>query len=352
MVEGLLDSLDQLLTTIFVEIGNGLRNVELKDSEQTSRAEYPLHWSVYCPWDREVFNGVPQGRVYPVPRGGIILFFAIENGLARYPLEKLSQSKAGTMGEHGIALLISACRATTISPSVKGLIRPAVVKGILRLRADPNRSCPGVDSSGQPFSTTPWGEMLHTVRGLEMTSLEGIHQVFEMLKGFLEKGADPAAQITWTKREHQSSTRRTFNRTAKEQIKQTFIDCFPAKETSVPHDDEETIPFVPFQDLVSDDKLARSLSASTSIHRQHVTAHTEGSRLRSGSRWFPAESEVEQVKEWGNSLIKLLESEREVSTQSCEQRPSRTIYYKLRLKSDSLGIRFAHLRRLKRWHKM
>lgn len=68
-----------------------------------------------------------------------MLLFSIENGLAQYPLRKLSQRGDVILGEQGIPLLISAYGATTVSPSIKGLIRPAVVGRILGLGADSNQ---------------------------------------------------------------------------------------------------------------------------------------------------------------------------------------------------------------------
>lgn len=338
MVEDLLASLDQLMTKVFGDIQDDLRNVEPTDPKQTSRPEYPLHWSVYCPWDREVLNWVPQGREYLVPRGGSMLFFAVENGLALYPLKKLSQHEAGTLGGQGIPLLISACRATTLSPSIKGLIRPAVVERILRLGADPNRCCQHVNVLGQPFSTTPWGEMLQTLRGLRMTSLEGFRQIAHILERFIEHGADPAAHITWTKQEGQGSNRQTFNRTAREQIRDSFIDCFSVKKTRVPDDDEGIIAFVPFEDFMSQNDLTTYLLAPTGSHSRNGAAHAEHSRRRSGTCWLPSESEAEQITMWGNSLIQSLRRGRKV--------------YRLRLKTSGLRGRLTPLRRMKERYKV
>lgn len=341
MVENLLDSLDRSMTTAFRGFQNHLLNSERTDSDKTRRPESSLHWSVHCPWDREVFNGVPQGRDYLAPRGGSLLFFAVENGLALYPLEKLSQRKAGTLDKPGTSLLISACRTTTLSPSIKGLIRPAVVEGILRLGADPNRCFQGVNMCGQPFITTSWCEMLHTLRGLRLTSLEGFRQISHILEIFIEHGADPAAQITWTKQGYQGSNRQTFNRTACQQIRASFIDCFPVKKTrvpDVPEDDEDTIAFVPFEDLMSHDDLTTYLLAPTGGHSPDKAAHTEHSLRRSRAFWLPSESEVEQIAMWGNSLIKSLGRGPEA--------------YKLPLKTSGWKRRLTPLRRLRERYKI
>lgn len=84
-----------------------------------------------------------------------MLLFAIENGLAQYPLRKLSQRGDFILGEQGVPLLISACRATTVFPSIKGLMRSAVFERILRLGSDSSRCCQGANAAGQRFSTTP-----------------------------------------------------------------------------------------------------------------------------------------------------------------------------------------------------
>lgn len=65
-------------------------------------------------------------------------------------------------------------------------------------------------------------------QGSRMTSLEGFHQIAHMMEIFIEHGADPTAQITWTRQVCISSTRQTFKRTATEQIRASFIDCFSA----------------------------------------------------------------------------------------------------------------------------
>lgn len=64
-----------------------------------------------------------------------------------------------------------------------------------------------------------------------------------------------------------SSARQTFQRTATEQIRASFIDCFSAEDRPVSHDDEDTIAFVPCEDITSRNRLPRYFLASTGSHR-------------------------------------------------------------------------------------
>lgn len=278
-----------------------------------------------------------------------MLFFAIENGLAQYPLNKLGQREHCTPDDLAISLLMSACRPTILSPSVKGIIRPVVIERILKLGADPNRYYEGVDASEQPFkfSATPWGEMLHTLRGLRITSLQGFSQVFEILKTFLENGADPAAQITWTTQAGQGSPRQAFKRTAREQIRDSFIDCFSVEERKASCTTERVLSFVPFEEVMEQHDLSRHLSASSANHPPRFRARTENSPCGSRVSGFPSESEVEQISIWGNALTDLLDLELRKRRQTFDRRRAAAIYSKLRLKSGGLGTRLTHLRRFK-----
>lgn len=100
-----------------------------------------------------------------------------------------------------------------------------------------------------------------------MTSLEGFRQIALILEIFVEHWADPTAQITWTRQGCISSTRRIFKRTATEQIRASFIDCFSAEDRPVSHDDEDTIAFVSCEDITSRNRLPTYFLASTGSHR-------------------------------------------------------------------------------------
>ncbi|KAJ0119786.1 small s protein [Diaporthe amygdali] len=289
--KNLLENLDQTMEQIFRKNQRRPRDAEITTTKQVT------HWSCHCPWLQANWHHAREHRDRELPRGGNILSFAMENGLERFPLYKLSHQEGCERQNQAASLLIAACRATTLQCMMSGGIRPAVILQLLKLGANPNCYIEHTQSEGRILSTTPWLEMLRTLRQLSPTSLEGFRQLFGVLKAFLESGADPEAQIYHTRGAESSLA---LDCTAKDLIQR----CFTRNSGG------DLIHFVPFEEAwqACGPLIHFPATQSSNFYVPELPDLMLSQQIE--NHHFLSPSDTKQIAEWGTILIKLLEKTR------------------------------------------
>lgn len=282
----LLENLDYTMKQMFLEIERTPRNATINTEKGVG------HWSSYCPWAQANWYPARQRRDQDLPRGETMLSFVIENGLERFPLDKLSRFEVYGKSFDASSLLVSACRATTLQSMMTGGIRPAVILELLKLGAKPNSYFQHELNNGQILSTTPWLQMLHTLRQLRSISIGGFKQLFDVLLAFLKAGADPEARIHDVKARGCS---KSSIYTARELLQQ----CFTCAASYV------LIPFMPFEEAWQACGPLRQLPATQ--YSRFYLPELAGARSPVSNQTSLSPSEIKQIAEWNTILIKLLE---------------------------------------------
>lgn len=287
----LLENLNRTMEQIF------RKNERRPGDTEIEITRLGTHWSCHCPWLQANWHNAREHRDRELPRGGSMLSFAMECGLERYPLYKLNQHEYCEQKSQAASLLVSACRATTLQCMMTGGIRPAVILQLLKLGAKPNCYIEHTQFEGRILSTTPWLEMLRTLRQLSPTSLEGFNQLFQVLKAFLESKADPEAQIYHTRGTESSLA---LDCTAKDLIQR----CFTCTSGG------GLIHFVPFEEAW---KACRPLIhvPATRFSNFYVPELPDlmlSQQIEKHRCLSP--SDTKQITEWGTILIRLLEKSR------------------------------------------
>lgn len=277
----LLKNLDQTMEQDFREIERISRN------EKSNTAKIFAHWSCYCPWVQLDWRPAGHHHGQDLTDGDGLLSFAIHNGLERFALNQIGQLEFCEKGIKAASLLLFACRATTLQSMMRGGIRPAVILRLLELGADPNCIFEHQCADGTILSTTPWLEMLRTVRQLRPTSVGGFYQIFEVFMAFLKNRADHEAEIYFGI---------SSSCTVPALIQQFFNSC----------PDSALIPFVPFQDIWGSYAPFRLLPAARYKCLDFV--RDQHSKIWNYSSLSPRD--VEQIGEWKTILIKFLEESR------------------------------------------
>lgn len=283
--KGLLENLDRTMAQTFLENEQVPSNMEARTKKRVSK------WARHCPWEGANFHSAREYRDLELPRGDSMLSFAIENGLARFPLDNLCQLEACENNVQAASLLVSACRASTLQSMKTGGIRPAVILQLLRLGANPNYYFEHQLANGRILSTTPWLEMLRTVGQSRLTGIRGFKQLFEVLMAFLGNGADPEARI---RRKRGGDISDTSIHTAKDLIQQYF-SCTP---------DYRLISFVPFEEVWEACSPLRRLPVTR--YPQFYVPEILGLQAQIGNHNSLSPSDIKQIMKWKKTLIKLL----------------------------------------------
>lgn len=295
----LLKSLDQTMEQDFREIKM------ISSNDIPSTAKIFAHWSCYCPWVQVDWRPAGRHHGQTFTNNDSLLSFGIHNGLERFSLNQIGQLEFFENGIKAASLLLFACRATTLQSMMRGGIRPAVILRLLELGADPNCIFEHQCADGTLLSTTPWLEMLRTVRQLRPTSVGGFYQIFEVLRAFIKNKADPDAEICFGI---------SSSCTVQVLVQQFFNPC----------PDYALIPFVPFEDIWETYGPFRLLPAAR--YNCLVSVRDKHSKIWDYS--FLSPRDMKQIGEWKTILVKLLEGLR-VMEQPGRQRRAISILHKL-----------------------
>ncbi|KAK2755393.1 small S protein [Colletotrichum kahawae] len=204
--------------------------------------------------------------------------------------------------------------------------------------SDPNQAYASITYAGA--STTPWKEMLTTLRDLRIVCIRGAQQLADIVTSMVVSGADPNAEASFEERSARGSASRSITRRPLQLIQHAFIDKLETPQTAlyeglVYHDDllKEFRPctisrwgtyvgnFVPFE----------SLSPDWTVSEYPWINHFGPLQLPDPDATGLGTTEMDRIKDMGRKLMDLLRSKgavADVPAVTAQQRRRHLAYYR------------------------